>query len=248
MDFLIPTFTDILDILFITIILYSLFLVVKKSTAIEIISSVILLFILFTLAALFNLKMILGVLRGIQNYWVLIIVIIFQNEIKNILSQLSKSKNILSLFRNPIKVTYSTILNAVSVFSEKKIGALIVFEKNQKLDTFFSTGEILDAQLSPKLLLSIFNKSNLLHDGAVIIRNDRIYAAKVVLPLSENDEYARSLGTRHLAAIGITEISDAFCIVVSEYNSRISFAKDQKITLDVSIEELLQLLTDEAKK
>jgi len=248
MGFLIPTFTDIIDILFIAVILYCIFLVIKKSTAIEIIGSVLLIFFLYLLATILNLKMILSILRAIENYWVLVIIIIFQSELRNIVSQLSKSNHLISIFRSPVKITYSTILDAVAELSKKRIGALLVFEKNQKLDYYISTGEILDAELSSKLILSIFDTKNMFHDGAVIIRNDRIYAVKVVLPLSTNEEYAQAFGTRHLAGVGITEMSDAFCVIVSEQTGRISFAKDKRIQTDLILEELLQILTDETKK
>jgi len=248
MDFLIPTLTDILDILIIAVILYCIFLVVKKTTAIEVISSVCFIFFLYLLANIFNLKMVLSILRSLQNNWVLVIIIVFQSELKNIVSQLSKSNNLISIFKSPIRITYSTILDAVREFSAKRTGALLVFEKNQKLDYYISTGEILNAELSTKLLLSIFDTSNIFHDGAAIIRNDRLYAVKVVLPLSTNEEFAQSFGTRHLAGVGITEMSDAFCVIVSEQTGRISFAKDKHIQTDLSIEELFQILSDETKQ
>jgi len=247
MDFLIPNFTDILDILFITLILYCVFLVVKRSTAIEIIISVLLIFIFFFFASIFNLKMILSIFRGLQSYWILVILIIFQNEIKTVVSQLSKNRSFFSIFKSPIKVSNSTILNAVSIFSEKRLGALLVFEKSQRLDNFITSGEVIDSVVSIKLLLTIFNTNTLLHDGAVVIRNNRLYAAKVVLPLSKNEEFARSLGTRHLAGVGITEVSDAFCVIVSEQTGHISFAKNKELTSNISIEELFQLITDETK-
>ena len=248
MDFLIPDFTDILDILFVALILYCVFLVVKRSTAIEIIFSVLLIFVFFFLASILNLKMIQSIFRGLQSYWILVILIIFQHEIKSVVFQLSKNRGLFSLFKNPIKVSNSTILNAVSIFSEKRLGALLVFEKSQNLDNFIQTGEIIDSNISTKLLLSIFNTSSLLHDGAVVIRKDRMYAAKVVLPLSQNEDYAKSLGTRHLAGVGITEVSDAFCVIVSEQTGHISFSKNKELTSNVSIEELFQLITDESKR
>jgi diadenylate cyclase len=247
MDFLIPDLNDIFDIILISIALYSLFILLKRSTAIEIIACILIIFTLHFLATIFNLKMILSVLRGIQNYWIILIFVIFQSEIKNVISQLSKRENALSIFKKPKKRSHSIILEVIQAFSENKVGAILVFEKSHNLDSYISSGELLDALLSSKLLFSIYNTSNLLHDGAVIIRKNRLYAAKVVLPLSTNEDYSRSFGTRHLAAIGITEVSDAFCIVVSEQTGFISVTKDKVITQDISIEELLQVLTDEAK-
>ncbi|MCL2062814.1 MAG: diadenylate cyclase CdaA [Candidatus Cloacimonetes bacterium] len=248
MDFLIPSFSDIFDIIIISFLLYGLLVFMKKTTGIELFSLLVLVLLLYFLAIIFNWNMILSLMRGLQSYWILAIIIIYHGEIKSLLSDLSKSKNILALFKNPIKMTFNPILDAITVFSETKTGALLVFEKNQKLDNFIATGDVIDAKISSKLLLSIFNRSTILHDGAVIIRGDRLYAAKVVLPLTQNEDFGKSFGTRHLAAIGITEVSDAFCLVVSEQTGRISFTKDQNIYLDLSIEEIFQMLTDEAKQ
>jgi len=247
MNFLIPTFPDILDIIIIATLLYSIVLIIKKSTGIELLSAVFIILILYFLATIYDLRMLMGILQGLQNFWFLVLIIIFNAEIKNGLSQFSKNKNLLYFFKNRGKITYSQLLQSVSILSDTKTGALIVFEKNQKLDNYINTGEFLDAKLSSKLILTIFNKETLLHDGAIIVRNDRIIAAKVVLPLSTNEDYNRKFGTRHNAAIGITEVTDAFCVVVSEQTGRISFTKDKTITQDLSLEELLQALNDETK-
>jgi diadenylate cyclase len=248
MSFLVPNLADILDILIVAIIVYGIVIITKRSTGIELISAILVVLVLYFLANIYELKMISGILRDLQNYWFLIIIILFHNEIKSALSRMSKNKSIFSLFRNPVKVTFDPILQSVTTFSETRTGAILVYERTQKLDSYINTGEIIDAKLSTKLLLSLFNPATLLHDGAVIIRNGRLHAAKVVLPLTDNAEYRKVYGTRHLAAIGITEVSDAFCIVISEQTGRISFTKDKEITLDLSVEELLQILTDEAKK
>ena len=248
MGFLIPNLADVLDIFVVALILYSIMLLVRKSTGLELISSILIIFVLYFLASIYDLKMIMGILKGLQNYWILVLVIIFQSEIKNLISQLAKNKNLLSIFKNDIELNSDPIVEAVSIFSDTRTGALLVFEKSQNLDSHIASGQVIDGQTSTKLLLSIFNTATLLHDGAVVFRNNRLYAAKVVLPLSKNQDYGRTFGTRHLAAIGVTEVSDAFCIVVSEQTGRISFTKDKEIILDLSIEELRQKLKDETKK
>jgi diadenylate cyclase len=129
--------------------------------------------------------------------------------------------------------------------SFRKIGALILIENQRKLNDYIESGEMIDAKISIKLLLTLFNTKSILHDGAVIIRKDRILAAKVVLPLSENIEYTRILGTRHLAAVGITEETDAFAIIVSEETGRISAARNGEFITDLSIDELAQRIKDE---
>ena len=247
MTFLLPKLADIFDIIIVALLLYSTLLVLKKNTGIELLGILIFMFLLNFLAEIFSWNMILGIMRGLQSYWILAIIILYHSEIKDLLKQFSKNKNFISLFKNPVKMTISPILESISIFSDTKTGAILVFERNQKLESYISTGEIIDAKMSSKLLLSIFNTATLLHDGGVIIRGDRIYAAKVVLPLTKNEDFGRSYGTRHLAAIGITEVSDAFCIVVSEQTGRISFTKNKDIHTDLSLEEIFQMLTDETK-
>jgi len=122
---------------------------------------------------------------------------------------------------------------------------LIVIENKRKLDNYIESGEIIDAQISVKLLLTIFNNKTILHDGAVIVRNERLYAVKVVLPLSESVEYSQRLGTRHLAGVGITENTDSFSIIVSEETGKISVAKNGVLHSELTIDELSQRIKDE---
>jgi diadenylate cyclase len=128
--------------------------------------------------------------------------------------------------------------------SFRKTGALILVENKQSLDEFIATGEVIDARLSSKLLLTIFNRRTILHDGAVVLRGDRIIAVKVLLRLSRNVEYTQKFGTRHLAAIGVTEETDCLAIVVSEESGRISAAQNGAIFTDLSTEELAQIIAD----
>ncbi|MCD8479738.1 MAG: DNA integrity scanning protein DisA nucleotide-binding domain protein [Candidatus Cloacimonetes bacterium] len=131
--------------------------------------------------------------------------------------------------------------------SFRKTGALIVVERKRKLNEFVQAGELIESSISMRLILTIFNTKSVLHDGAIIIRGNRIMAAKVVLPLSKNPEYARKYGTRHLAGIGITEISDAISIIVSEQSGQISVAQGGQITGNVAFEELMQIISDAGK-
>jgi diadenylate cyclase len=138
-------------------------------------------------------------------------------------------------------------MDAISSMSFRKTGALIVIENKRKLNEYIHSGEIIDATMSLRLILTIFNPKSALHDGAIIIRGDRIMAAKVVLPLSRKPDYVKRFGTRHLAGIGITEISDAVAIIVSEQNSQISVARNGNISVNIAYEELLQIITDAVK-
>jgi len=132
--------------------------------------------------------------------------------------------------------------------SFRKMGALILIENQRKLNDYIESGEVIDAKISVKLLLTLFNTKSILHDGAVIIRKDRILAAKVVLPLSENIDYTRILGTRHLAAVGITEETDAFAVIVSEETGKISASRGGEFITDLSIDELAQRIKDETSR
>ena len=245
MSILIPRITDIIDILIVAYLLYRLILLLKKAGGFQILIGIVAALIIYFTASILNLNMVSSILKVFKDYWVIVFIILFQQEIRNLFARLAQSHNLKSLFRDAKKSVFSPLLNAVSIMSFRKIGALIVIENSRKLNDFIESGEIIDAQVSVKLLLTIFNNKTILHDGAVVIRNNRILAVKVVLPLSENVEYEQKLGTRHLAAVGITEGTDAFVIVVSEETGRISVARSGELFPGLSIDELSQRIKDE---
>ncbi|MBP7562446.1 MAG: diadenylate cyclase CdaA [Candidatus Cloacimonetes bacterium] len=250
MNFLIPGFSDILDIIIVASIVYGIIQLFKRNNGFDIIFSLSFIVFLYFIASYFQLQMILAILKGIQDYWILGLLIIFSPEIRRAMTQSFQNKNMLNLFfkKNHIS-SYNPIVDAINELTLRKIGALIVFEKNHILDEYIQTsGEVIDSAITAKVLVTCFWPNTPLHDGAIVIRNNRIYAGKVVLPLSKNSEYSDKLGTRHLAALGITEISDSYCIVVSEQTGRISFTVRGEIKSGISIEELLQFLSDEEKK
>ncbi len=245
MNIFIPRFTDVIDILIVAFILYRIIILLKKTGGYQILIGLVAVVLIYFTAMIFNLSMMSSLLSSLKQYWVIVFIILFQQEIRNLFSRLTQSHDLRSLFGDTKKSVYTPLLNAVSVMSFRKIGALIVIENRRKLSELIKTGELIDAQISLKLILTIFNNKTILHDGAVIIRNNRIYAVKVVLPLSENVEYAQKFGTRHLAAVGITESTDAFSIIVSEETGRISVAKNSEIFTDLTIDELSQRIKDE---
>lgn len=248
MNFLIPRITDLIDILIVSILLYRLIVLTKRTGGFQILIGIFLLLILYFTASVLNLSMVTSFLGVLKDYWVIVFVIIFHPEIRSLFLKLAGSRDMFKYFKSSSKNSYTPLLNAISIMSYRNIGALIVIEKHRKLTDLIESGEIIDAQISLKLILTIFNQKTILHDGAVIIRQNRLYAAKVVLPLSENIEYTRKLGTRHLAAVGITEHTDAFVIVVSEETGRISVAKDGELISNLSIDELAQRLKDETSQ
>ncbi|MDD4223930.1 MAG: diadenylate cyclase CdaA [Candidatus Cloacimonetes bacterium] len=245
MEVLIPTFADLVDILIIAFLLYQGLNILKRGGGWHVLAAIIFLVVLSTVAEALNLRMVTSVLNAVRNFWILALVIVFQPEIRSLLSRINISRELnLSLRKKGSNSFYMPLIDAISSMSFRKTGALIVIENRRKLSEYINSGEQIDATMSLRLILTIFNPRSALHDGAIIIRGDRIMAAKVVLPLSKKPEYTRKFGTRHLAGIGITEISDAIAIIVSEQNSQISVARGGEIQVNVAYEELLQIITD----
>lgn len=244
MSFLVPNLADIIDILMVAFILYNVIVLFRRTGGYQILLGLGVVLLMYFLASLMKLEMMTTFLRILKDYWVIVFIVIFHPEIRNVFRKAMSSKDVFSFFRGKKKTVNTPLLNAVSILSFRKIGALIVIENNRKLDHFVESGEIIDAKISTKLILTIFNNKTILHDGAAIIRGERIWAVKVVLPLSENLEYTQKFGTRHLAAIGISEQTDAFVIVVSEETGRISVVKNGDIFTSLSLDELSQRIKD----
>jgi diadenylate cyclase len=247
MSFLVPQLTDILDILIVAFLLYRVIFLLKKTGGYQILLGLGVVLVMYFIASVLRLEMLTAFLRVLKDNWVIAFIILFQPEIRNLFARIARTHSLGLLFKSATKSIYTPLLNAVSIMSFRKIGALIIIENDGKLDDWIETGEIIDARISIKLLLTIFNNKTILHDGAVIIRDDRILACKVVLPLSENIEYTTQNGTRHLAGIGATEATDCFAVIVSEETGKISIAKNGELLKDLSIDELSQRIKDETK-
>jgi len=248
MHFLTPGLNDVIDISLIALLLFIGMQFFKRNGGLQLFGILLLLLLSYFLTILFDLKMMTYVLNQIKNYWFLVFIILFQPEIRAVLAKFNQRYNIMELFQRKQGSIYPKILNAISILSFRSKGSLIVIEGNNRLDKYLASGEVLDSAISVKLLLTIFDNRSLLHDGAVVIRNNRIYACKVVLPLSENLEYTREQGTRHLAAIGISEITDSVVIITSEETGKISLAKRGHLISNLSLDELAQILKDETKQ
>jgi len=244
MDFLVPGLADIIDILLVSVILYEVFVITKRTGGYQILSGLIFVFVLYFIAVFFHLELISALLQSLRNVWVLALVILFQPELRNVLARFGQSRDFSSVFKRSERNHYGEVIEAVSAMSFRKTGALIIIENKRKLDEFINAGERMDAIISTRLIMTIFNTKTVLHDGAVILRKDRLMAAKVVLPLSANPTYSQKYGTRHLAALGISEVSDAFAIVVSEQTGRVSIAQNGELITDVPFEELMQRISD----
>ncbi|WP_223070417.1 diadenylate cyclase CdaA [Paenibacillus caui] len=238
---------DIIDVLAVTYIIYHLILVVRGTRAIQLLKGIFVLVIIWALSTWFNLYTLKWLMNQMFTFGVLAVFIIFQPELRRGLEQLGRGK----LFsRNAadeeeFSRAISHIIKAVNYLSRRKIGALIVFERETGLNEYVESGISMQSVISSELLINIFIPNTPLHDGAVIIQGTRITAAACYLPLSENPFISKELGTRHRAAIGISEVGDALAIVVSEETGQISLAMDGQVVRDINEESLISKLYGE---
>ena len=230
--------TLIIDLTLVMFLLYCFFKMVKGSRAWQLIKGIALLVVATWVSGLFNLKILNWILTGIMNVGVIAILVIFQPELRRALEQLGTNK-ITQFFgidkdlSTKAKEDIYKIVIAAEELSKTKTGALIVVERDIKIQDIIATGIPMDAEVSPQLLVNIFVPKTPLHDGAVIISGNKIAAAACVLPLADDNDIAKELGTRHRAAIGISKESDSIVVVVSEETGKISVAKDRTLIADV---------------
>ena len=216
---------DILDILIVAFIIYRLLLLLVGTRAMQLVKGLLILGGISALARLFQLSTVSWFLAKTLTVLVIAIPIVFQPELRKMLEELGRGRIWKrSQVEKRAQFLSDEITNALLFLKNKKIGALLVLQRNTGLKDFWRTAVRIDAQLSQELIISIFWPNNPLHDGAVIIENSTIIAASTYLPLSENSDLSRWIGTRHRAALGVTEVSDAIAVVVSEERGEISLA------------------------
>lgn len=247
-------FRDVIDILAIALIIFGLVKLVRETRAAQLLKGVIALFVIYILSSLFGLVMLSSVLKTLFEAVILLVVIIFQPEIRKALEQMGRNNTYKRLFKfiskrgksdEWIKAVRKAIIDAADtalLFSRSKTGALLVFERETKLSDIASTGTIIDAETSVALFGNIFFNKAPLHDGASIIRDGKLLAAGCILPLTDNKNVDPSLGTRHRAALGISELSDAVVMVVSEETGVISLAIGGVLLRDFTRETLIDKL------
>jgi diadenylate cyclase len=238
--------SDVLDIAIVTFVIYKIMEFIKETRAQQLVKGLLVLVLATFISGEFQLYTLNWVLKGVMTIGVIALVIIFQPELRRGLEYVGRQKLLKSPIREIGKEKAKHIANqlvkAVNTFSDQRIGALIVFEREVALKEICDTGTLIKADISSELLGNIFYEGSPLHDGAVIVRGDRIYAAGCVLPLTQNKDLSKELGTRHRAGLGITEHSDAMALIVSEETGIISIAVDGKLSrfLDVkSVEKEL---------
>ncbi len=225
---------DIIDIAIVTYILYRLILLIRGTRAEQLIKGLVVLLVAMVGSGLLGLRTINWFLQGLMTIGLVAIPIVFQPELRRALEQLGRGK----IFQRPVydyeeetfQIVLEELLKAIPVLVKKKIGALIVLERKTGLKEFLETGIKIEGIVTAELLINIFMPRSPLHDGAVIIRGAIMSAAGCFLPLTENPNLSKELGTRHRAGLGITEVSDAVVIIVSEETGVISLAYEGKLT------------------
>ncbi len=239
--------TLILDLSIVVFLLYCFFKIVKGSRAWQLIKGIALLILATWVSGLLNLKILNWILTGIMNLGVIAIIVIFQPELRRALEQLGTNKlaqffGIEKDLATKTKEDIYKIVIAATELSKTKTGALIVIERDIKIQDIIATGIPMNAEVSPQLLVNIFVPKTPLHDGAAVISGNKIAAAACVLPLADDKDIAKELGTRHRAAIGISRESDSIVVVVSEETGKISVAKDGTLIADVREDVLKKIL------
>lgn len=225
--------TDILDILIVTFLIYKLIGFIRETRAEQLAKGLLLLVVATILSDICHLYTLHWILSGLMTVGLIAVVVIFQPELRRVLEYLGRSKFarvVTEVEKDEAKRMVSQLVEAIENMSSSRTGALIVIEREISLNDITETGTTVDATISSQLVENIFYEGSPLHDGAMIIRDDRIHAAGCVLPLTQNKSLSKDLGTRHRAGIGITENSDALVIIVSEETGIISMAQNGKLT------------------
>lgn len=251
----IPRFgiSDAVEIIIIAFIVYNVMVWVKRTRAWTLFKGIVVLFLFVLLAAVFNLSTIWWIANKTLSVGVIAMFIVFQPELRKALEQLGRKRLFSGVFSfedsksETVKFSEKTINELVKAsfeLAKTKTGALIVIEKEISLAEYVRTGIAIDAIVSNQLLINIFEHNTPLHDGAVIISNDRIISATCYLPLSDSMEISKDLGTRHRAGLGISEVSDSMTIIVSEETGKVSLASEGRLYRNINGDTLKKKLTD----
>lgn len=239
--------TDIVEIIIITFLIYSVMVWIKNTRAWMLFKGILVILGFTLIAAIFQMNTILWLAEKTISVGVIAVIIVFQPELRKALEQLGRKNFFASFFTTDSQKnnserysekTVNELIKATFEMAKVKTGALIVVEKDIRLSEYERTGISVDAILTNQLLINVFEHNTPLHDGAVIVRGNRIIAATCYLPLSDNLELSKELGTRHRAAVGLSEVSDSTVIIVSEETGKVSIAEGGKLHRDVDPEQL----------
>ena len=240
---------DIIDVAIVSYIIYSLFLLVRGTRAVQLLKGIFVLVATWAISTWFDLYTLKWLMNQMFTFGVVTILIIFQPELRRALEQLGRGKIFArsNVLEEDLNLRIGEVIKTVNYCSSRSIGALIVFERETGLNDYIESGIAMESRVSSQLLSNLFVPNSPLHDGAVIIRGGQIMAAACYLPLSENPFISKELGTRHRAGIGVTEVSDAISVIVSEETGQVSLAIGGMIVRDIKEESLISKLFDELR-
>ncbi|CQR58396.1 TIGR00159 family protein [Paenibacillus sonchi] len=240
---------DIIDILIVSYIIYKVLNMVRGTRAVQLLKGILVLVVIWALSTLLDLYTLKWLMNQIFTFGIFAIFIIFQPELRRGLEQLGRGKFFGRAAENDEEISklIGEVIKAVNYLAQRKIGALIVFERATGLNEYTESGIPMRSVVSSELLINIFIPNTPLHDGALIMQEGQIAAAACYLPLSENPFISKELGTRHRAAIGISEVADSVSVVVSEETGQISLAINGQIVRDIKEESLISKLYEELR-
>lgn len=252
MSFTLPS--DLLDVLFVTFVIYEGIKFIRGSRTFQLIKGIAFLLILYSVVRVMRMEASEYLLTILFQNGLIILVVLFSPELRKLLEKFG-GQSIRGIpffsakadeeYEKNVKELVNDFCKSSTDMSESKTGALVVFEKRNNLNDVVETGTVVDATSSAELFNSLFFKNSALHDGALVVREGKIYAAGCILPLTQNAHLSSELGTRHRAAIGITEQSDAVAVIISEETGNISFAKNGNLTRNITSSQLREMLLDE---
>lgn len=250
------TIVDVIEIIIVAVLVYNIMLWFQKTRAWTLIKGILVVLVFAGVALAFQFNTILWILKNTISVGVIAVIIIFQPEFRRALEQLGRRNILASLFNSDSedkaskldKKVLNEIAKAAYAMSEVKTGALIVIEQEVRLGDYERTGIAIDAEVSNQLLVNIFEHNTPLHDGAVLIRDNRIASATCYLPLSDNLDINKALGTRHRAAIGVSEVSDSITVIVSEETGAVSLAHNGAIIRNISRDHFLDKINELKKE
>ncbi len=236
------TIFDIIDISIVAYLFYKAYFLIKETRAEQLIKGIVILLLATEISGIMQFQVIRWILEKTMTVGIMALLIVFQPELRRALEQLGRTrffvKGSQATRNNSVEFVVSEVRAAVLLMAKNKTGALFVFERETGLNEIVRTGTLLDANISRQIIINIFEPNTPLHDGAVIIRGDRVLAAGCFLPLTDNEELNQEVGTRHRAALGVSEKSDCIALVVSEESGSISIAENGKLYRNISDESL----------
>jgi len=246
---------DVIDIILVALLLYQIYMLIRGTVAFNIFLGIAAIYIFWWAVRALKMELLSTILGSVLGVGVILLIIVFQQEIRRFLiyigsryvdgNRISFDKLLNLKFDSKSPVKIRSILKAVMQFSQERTGALIVIKRKSNMDMYAETGDILNAETSSRLFTSIFNKTSPLHDGAVIVENDKVKAARVILPVTEKLNLPPEYGLRHRAGLGISEVTDSLVIIVSEETGQISMAENGILQKNIPSKVLKEKLEEE---